>query len=443
VDWGALTARTTQPEPQPTGWSNRWYVTSRELGQGVLPESPGPGDVRPNWLGRIQPYGVYVPATYDPADPAPLTWVLHSLGVNHNQYSATAPRMLADLCERRGSICATTLGRAGDGWYFDEAELDFWEVWNRLASAYSLDTERTVLSGYSMGGFATYKLGLSHPHLFADAIVLAGPMTCGVRVAGDLRGGSADPGTPCAESSDTGPLVANGAWLPFHIAHGAADQLVPVTSVVEHIEQFKAAGNRYVFDLFPGEDHMAWSLQDGFGEITKLHGTPVRETTPGKVDYAFYGHWVRDDLGIGPAGAYWLTGLRARDASPGTLARVTGESAAQPDDPHAVVERLPEPIGPEIDPAEQGLGTPGVRTGQDWQTTGPAPAAREELTVAFTNVARATLDLPGAGFAFDRPGRIETTSDGEVDLLLDGLPEDVVVALDGAPVATAPRVAPV
>ena len=144
VRWDDLAARRTTPEPLPTGYSNRWYVSSIELGQGMIPEPENApqGDLRPNFPGRVQPYAVYVPTTYDPGRPVPLTWLLHSLGIQHNQYGALDPKFLQQACETRGSICATTLGRGPDGWYYDEAELDFWEVWNRLAQAYRLDPDR-------------------------------------------------------------------------------------------------------------------------------------------------------------------------------------------------------------------------------------------------------------------------------------------------------------
>ena len=57
---------TDTAEPVVTGYSNRWYVSSLELGKGVVAgrgDSPA-GDLRPNFLGRVQPYAVYVPTTY-------------------------------------------------------------------------------------------------------------------------------------------------------------------------------------------------------------------------------------------------------------------------------------------------------------------------------------------------------------------------------------------
>ncbi|MBC7373414.1 MAG: peptidase, partial [Frankiales bacterium] len=111
VLWSDLGERVDQPEPLVTGWSNRWFVSSLDLGQGVVENTGGgTGDLRPNYLGRVQPYGVYVPTTYRPGTPMPLTWMLHSLSVMHNQYGSLDPNQVRQTCEDRQSICATTLG---------------------------------------------------------------------------------------------------------------------------------------------------------------------------------------------------------------------------------------------------------------------------------------------------------------------------------------------
>ena len=60
----------------------------------------------PTYLGRVQPYAVYVPTTYNQRKPARLTWILHSLGANLNQYGGVAPSQLQEECQSRNSICA-------------------------------------------------------------------------------------------------------------------------------------------------------------------------------------------------------------------------------------------------------------------------------------------------------------------------------------------------
>ena len=145
------------------------------------------GDLKPNFLGRVQPYAVYVPRSYRRAHRSRLVWILHSLGVQHNQYGALSPNLVKGMCERPKTVCATTLGRGPDGWYVDEAELDFFEVWGALARAYRLDARRTAVTGYSMGGFGSYRFGLGYPDLFSQAISLAGPPGIGLRAAWQPR----------------------------------------------------------------------------------------------------------------------------------------------------------------------------------------------------------------------------------------------------------------
>src|SRR5437763_3558992 len=221
------------------------------MGQGWLPEPQQ--DYRPNFLGRVQPYGIYVPTNYNPSRQAwPLTWVLHSYSNGQNEYGARDPNLLHDACEVRDSICATTLGRGPDGWYLDEAELDFWEVWNRISASYRLDADRTVISGYSMGGFGTYRLALGHPDLFARALTLSGAVICGVRVAPgvDLPGTT----THCMRDGDTAPFVPNARWLPLVISRGAVDELVPIGGTTDQVSRFDAAGLRYRDVLWLAED---------------------------------------------------------------------------------------------------------------------------------------------------------------------------------------------
>ena len=59
-------------------------------------------------------------------------------------------------------------------------------MWHQLASDYDLNPDATVMSGYSMGGFASYKLALEYPDLFAQSMPLEGPVD--VRHADRRRG---------------------------------------------------------------------------------------------------------------------------------------------------------------------------------------------------------------------------------------------------------------
>src|SRR5206468_1682415 len=59
--------------------------------------------------------------------------------------------------------------RGPDGGYDGYAAVDVFEVWADAARHYRLDPEWTVATGYSMGGFGTFRLASLYPDLFALA----------------------------------------------------------------------------------------------------------------------------------------------------------------------------------------------------------------------------------------------------------------------------------
>jgi pimeloyl-ACP methyl ester carboxylesterase len=408
VDWSRLAERAATPEPRPRGYSNRWYVSGLGLGQGVVRDAGPNGDLRPNFLGRIQPYAVYVPRRVGAETPTPLTWVLHSLGVNHNQYGALAPALLRRLCERRGSVCATTLGHGPDGWYFDEAEADYWSVWRELAQAFALQPRRTVVGGYSMGGYASYKLGLQHPDLYAAAVSLAGPPVCGIALDPD-RGSATYDHVRCRADGATGPLAGNARWLPYRIGHGALDELVPIAAVEQQVQKLVDRGLRHRFVRYPAEDHMVFAAQDRFDAVLAGLGRPAAPRNPGRVDFSWYPHLDRPRLGLRATGAYWVTAVRARDRRPGVLARLHARTFARPDRTHTVTGTGPAPV---VDPLV------GVVSGLRWDRAA-RPSPRRLLTLDLRNVAHAAVDMQRAGLAC---GRVRVRTDGPVTLALRDLP---------------------
>ena len=338
IDWSALAAAQTTPEPQPIGYSTRWYMSRLSPGAGQVIDDGAEGNFKPTLLERIQPYAVYVPTTYRPGDHTPLTWLLHSLEVNYNQYGAFDPQLLQQLCEARHSICATTEGFGPAGWYFNEAETDFWQVWRSLAQTYSLDAERTVISGYSMGGWASYKLAFAHPDDFAGALVLDGPLVCGVELVPGASGAasSSDPG--CAQDGQSQPFVANARWIPYVIDQTSGDELVPTTGVIALSQAFDTLGQRYDLFIHSGGDHLAFAIQDRFSDAVTALGNPVRVTNPGAFTYRWYPSLDSATLGTGTTGDYWRHGLTARDRSYGTIATIAAADAALPD-PAITVQR--------------------------------------------------------------------------------------------------------
>ncbi len=422
VPWDQLAERTTTDEPVVHGTSTQWYVSSIELGQGVA--ATNILSTEPQFLGRVQPYSVCLPSTYAPGRKLPLTLLLHSLALGQNQFAAIDPRLLHQVCDARDSVVVTPLARGPSCWYFDEGELDVWEVWARVAEQLGTDPNRTVIAGYSMGGYAAYKLGLTYPQVFAQAVVLAGPPTCGVRLLPDVDiPGDLDPNSHCAREGDTWELLANGRWLPFVIAHGVLDELVPITSVLAQVLELDRLGYRYRFTVYPFEDHIEWALEDEFDDPISHMGTDLRQGDPGHITFAWYPELVRPDLGIGPHRVWWLSDLTAAPGARGAVASVDARSYARPDPTRTVRRR--RGVEPDLD-------EPGLYTEILWRT-GPAIDPMPFLTLQLSGVAGLTVDVARAGLASLAASTINVGTDTLVQIRLSAMPPDVTVLLDGEP----------
>ena len=430
VPWAGLAAGETAPEPVITGPSTRWYVSSIELGQGVEQGLAAENilSTKPQFLGRVQPYSICLPSTYAPGRALPLTLLLHSLALGQTQFAAIDPNLLHEVCEGRDSVVITPLARGPSTWYFDTGELDVWEVWARVAEQLGTDPNRTVISGYSMGGYAAYKLGLSYPQVFSQAVVLAGPPTCGVRLLPDVDiPADLDPDSPCAREGDTWKLLGNARWLPYVIAHGLIDELVPFASAAEQVLELDRLGYRHRFTVYPLEDHIAWVFQDKFEDPISHMGTGLRQADPGHITFAWYPQLVRADLGIGPHQVWWLSELSADQsvtARRGAVAQVDARSYARPDPTHTV--RHHRGVFLNFDP------TPGLYSELDWRV-GPPVGALPYLTLRLTGVAGLTVDVARAGLAALPSSTITVATDTAAHITLGGLPAGVEVQLDGQP----------
>ncbi|OBF97512.1 peptidase [Mycobacterium sp. 852014-52450_SCH5900713] len=430
VAWDRLAVGETAAEPVITGPSTRWYVSSVELGQGVAADDIL--STKPQFLGRVQPYSVCLPSTFKPGRTLPLTLLLHSLALGQSQFAAIDPRLLHQVCEGRDSVVVTPLARGPSTWYFDTGELDVWEVWARVAEQLGTDPNRTVISGYSMGGYAAYKLGLTYPQVFSQAVVLAGPPACGVRLLPDVDiPADLDPDSPCAREGDTWKLLVNARWLPYVIAHGLVDELVPFPSAAEQVLELDRLGYRHRFTVYPLEDHIAWVLQDKFEDPIAHMETGLRQADPGHITFAWHPQLVRDDLGIGPHRVWWLSDLTADPAVTarrGAVAEVDARSYARPDPTHTVRHHRGFILN--FDP------TPGVYSELDWRV-GPPVGPLPYLTLRLTGVAGITVDVQRAGLAALPASTITVATDTAARITLHGLPGGLSVQFDGRPAGPA------
>lgn len=387
--------------------------------------------------GLHQPYGLYIPGSWDPGEAVPLTFWLPWRNARAHTHAAWAPRLLEQLGEERGSLVVSPRGRGETLWGMGEAHQDFLEVWDDVHRTFVVDAERRYLSGLSMGGFGSYLFGLLYPDRFAAVLVVAGPLTQGAW-------GGVDPDGADTVSQNEGDapaalvyrLAENARNLPFVVYHGSNDQSVPAGGVARLALRFQELGYRHRVYVFPGYEHHTHVVVDDWGEAARYFDLHRGDPDPERVVYKVVPALERavETVHAGGAaldfrfdGAYWLSGLAVRDANPedprsSGLADV--RTLARPRADRAVPEAGASLSSP-------GQSTPWTMEGLRWEPL-PPEAPRNGFEARFEGVEAATLDLVRMGLDASQPLELRVTSDSPLRLRLLA-PWRGAPGADGAP----------
>lgn len=395
VDFGKLAAGADDDSGVPrTGPMNRILASRHQFGQGIEPGrvcfdlassfSAG-AKCEGRFVGQLQPYAIYVPEKPRPQRGYGLTLLLHSLSANYNQYSSS--RNQSQFGERgSGSIVVTPSGRGPDGFYAGIAEADTFEVWADVARLYDLDPDWAAVSGYSMGGFGTFRLLARWPDLFGR--------------------GMSTVGAPGSVSDQ----LASLRNTPIMTWNAAGDELVQIDDTERMVGDMQAAGVTFVHDLFPTADHLTLSTNDQYGGPADFLGEHRADRTPPHVTYVV--DPAEDSAAAGAVAdhAYWLSGLRVRDPKASPRGTIDARSAAfGRGDPEMQPLRTSEGF---VDGGSHGA-MPYQRRERHPGAT-PSLKRSAKLYVRARNVAAATVD--GVGSRVGCAPKVYLESDGPLDL---------------------------
>jgi predicted esterase len=424
----------TRPFQLVPGYYNRIFRSGYSYGEGITLKQPAPspegvaGTADPEFLGPFQPYGLYIPQGYDRRQPTPLLLDGHSLDVNLNEYKAVGFNQLSQLGDERGSIIITPLARGIDTWYLDAGLIDVFEAWRDAKAAYNTDADRTSITGYSMGGYMTYRLGLLMPDAFARAAVYVGPpayyhwdypLPVESTPYWQVRG-------------NTNLIVDNGLDLPFEINHGNADELVPISGVVQQANTFKAAGDPYRFYHHVSDDHLSFILTNQWQHTRDWLGVPAarRNLSPVRVRYKRYPSMDLPHANLVFDGAYWIDAMVVRNApSVDSFGEVNATTFALGGNQPTLVDEGTTTYLP-----GQGGSSPATVTGQHYADGAPIQR-RNSFEATLTNL-RSLLFLTGR-MGLDPNQQVTATlsGDGTTVLRFSGAwPANLTATVDGSPV---------
>ena len=253
------------------------------------------------YQGRLQPYAIYIPKKPRPAAGYGLTLLMHSLSANYNQYLGT--RNQSQYGERgRGSIVITPEARGPDENYENYGAADVFEVWADVARRYRLDPDLTVTSGYSMGGFGSFKLGSQFPDLFARM-----HPTVAAELEPDVLASLRN--VPVLMWNNAGDELANDA--AFNATAAKLDSL----GYRYEIDEFRPCAHPQCSPLFP--NHLQLAVNDQYQPGADFLGEIEVDRNPPHVTYVVEDGRNHPELGVVGDHAYWVSGLARRDAGGG------------------------------------------------------------------------------------------------------------------------------
>ena len=413
----ARKGETVLAAPSGKGLHTFIYRSALRLGEGVR----GTGNAT-LFAGPYQPYLVWLPEQLPPG--LPLVVYLHGTGQSHTSAVNVAPYSpenhnaglnLPDALFDLPGVVAWPLGRGPGQGYSGASEQDVLDVTDDVIRRLSLDRERVMLAGLSMGGIGTFRLAELYPDRWSLAYSDVG--------------------------YDSTGLSENLTSLPVRFQNGGPDYLVHVHRALQTRSLLDAAGSvDYVSFILARKHHQpAFALAECI--YRSSFATP-RVKNPARVRYTVVPSMAVADpasgLRLSYDGAYWVDGMRAAtgldrasvDLTSHAFPTVPGEGVTS----HTARENVSGP--------RDFCGTDTtVQTRDAWDEqsravpAAPNPNRRPLVTGTLTGLSAVTVAADRAAVV---PGQLSISADRSVSMTLTGLTPAKTVSV-GDQVRTADR----
>jgi predicted esterase len=229
LEWGLLLATMSLVAQLLAPSVMAWWLRPRPGYQG---EFPAAGDRR--LMDGTLPYRMllYLPPGYsDRGQPMPLLMHLHGSGARGNDLALLRREGLSRLIHKGLQlpvVVASPQCQQGQTWDSKQvmAVVEF------LKDSYNIDPGRIYLTGYSMGGYGTWRTASLYPERFAAIVPICG-------------GGE----------TDWAPSLTG---IPIWAFHGQRDESVPVAETTKMIDAIQLAGGTPRLTVYPEGKHYIW-----------------------------------------------------------------------------------------------------------------------------------------------------------------------------------------
>lgn len=181
-----------------------------------------------------QPFSIVLPQNVYDDNPKNLMVVLHGSGVDEIQNIKHASHIFSG----HNFIFVAPRGRDLSSWYTGQTEMDIMDLVKIIKEVFHIN--KTILYGFSMGGYGAWRLGLKYPNLF-DA---------GVAVSGSPI--NFKDNTP---ENNLNNLYMPAKKIPFLAVHGTADKSLDISLTDAFIEKLKKENHPVDYIRIEGGGH--------------------------------------------------------------------------------------------------------------------------------------------------------------------------------------------
>lgn len=188
-------------------------------------------------------YLCYLPKDYNPkiGQRWPLMLFLHGAGERGTNLQSVAihgPLSLVKQGREFPFVIVAPQCPEGQDW----ANEPLLKLLDHVTKKFAVDTNRVYLTGLSMGGYGTWRLGLAHPEKFAAIVpICGGGALIDVFLEGDKK-------------------IRLLKDLPIWAFHGAKDSVVPPGESERMVELVKKLGVKEVkLTIYPEANHNSWA----------------------------------------------------------------------------------------------------------------------------------------------------------------------------------------
>lgn len=187
---------------------NSWAMAANVLDQAFASKS-----------GEKIRYSILVPVDYDPKTPKPLIVALHYGGKVTPHYARGLIKVLIAPGLRELNAIVVAPDSIAGPWTNEKNESMVLELMDFISEKYNIDKEKTLLTGFSMGGHGTWYIGSRNQDRFSAIIPVAGY-----------------------------PTVEEGVnWtVPVYAIHSRADTVVPIEATEKYVAAQKGQGNERI-----------------------------------------------------------------------------------------------------------------------------------------------------------------------------------------------------